>query len=311
MQAQRMTTWPKLAQISFLDAVLGFQKTAALKAALALDLFTAVAQESGDLDRIAARTGAAVRGIRMLCDYLTVQGFLTKSQGRYGLTPSTEVFLTTTSPAWMGSIVEFMASPEMISLWLDDPVSYVRNGGAVGLGSIAPDHPGLGQVRQSHGAVHAPSRTGRGASGPRLADAAETRARRRGRPWPVRDHAGSGDPRRRRSRLWTGQQCFEVAQENAKAAGVMDRYRTIPGSAFEVDWGSGYDLVLLDQLPAPLRSGDLCRPAGAGAKEPERGRAGACGGVRAQRGSGLAALSGDVLLHDARVHAERGCLHGS
>src|SRR4051794_30447444 len=125
----------------FLDAVLGFQKTAALKAALALDLFTAVAQESGDLDRIAARTGAAVRGIRMLCDYLTVQGFLTKSQGRYGLTPSTEVFLTTTSPAWMGSIVEFMASPEMIALWLDDPVSYVRHGGAVGLGSIAPDHP--------------------------------------------------------------------------------------------------------------------------------------------------------------------------
>ena len=79
----------------FLDAVLGFQKTAALKAALALDLFTAVAQESGDLDRIAARTGAAGRGIRMLCDYLTVQGFLTKTQGRYGLTPSTEVFLTT------------------------------------------------------------------------------------------------------------------------------------------------------------------------------------------------------------------------
>jgi CheY-like chemotaxis protein len=26
---------------------------------------------------------------------------------------------------------------------------------------------------------------------------------------------------------------------------VVDRYRTVPGSAFEVDWGSGYDLVLL------------------------------------------------------------------
>src|SRR5436305_15333124 len=77
----------------------------------------------------------------MLCDYLTVQGFLTKTQDRYGLTPATEVFLTTTSPAWMGSVVEFLASPEMIALWLDDPVSYVRNGGAVGLGIIAPDHP--------------------------------------------------------------------------------------------------------------------------------------------------------------------------
>ena len=38
---------------------------------------------------------------------------------------------------------------------------------------------------------------------------------------------------------------LDVAQENAKGAGVADRYRTIPGSAFEVDWGSGYDLVLL------------------------------------------------------------------
>ena len=56
----------------FLDAVLGFQKTAAVKAALALDLFTAVAEENGELDRVAVRTGASERGIRILCDYLTV-----------------------------------------------------------------------------------------------------------------------------------------------------------------------------------------------------------------------------------------------
>jgi 2-polyprenyl-3-methyl-5-hydroxy-6-metoxy-1,4-benzoquinol methylase len=36
-----------------------------------------------------------------------------------------------------------------------------------------------------------------------------------------------------------------VAQENARAAGVAARYRTRPGSAFEVDFGSDYDLVLL------------------------------------------------------------------
>ena len=39
------------------------------------------------------------------------------------------------------------------------------------------------------------------------------------------------------------QAVLQVAQENAEAAGVADRYRTISGSAFEVDWGSGYDLV--------------------------------------------------------------------
>jgi threonine dehydrogenase-like Zn-dependent dehydrogenase len=38
---------------------------------------------------------------------------------------------------------------------------------------------------------------------------------------------------------------LEVAKENAAARGVSSRYKTLPGSAFEVDYGSGYDLVLL------------------------------------------------------------------
>jgi cyclopropane fatty-acyl-phospholipid synthase-like methyltransferase len=38
---------------------------------------------------------------------------------------------------------------------------------------------------------------------------------------------------------------LEVAKENAQSAGVGDRYSTIPGSAFEVEFGRNYDLVLL------------------------------------------------------------------
>jgi ubiquinone/menaquinone biosynthesis C-methylase UbiE len=38
---------------------------------------------------------------------------------------------------------------------------------------------------------------------------------------------------------------LEVAKENAQSAGVADRYSTIAGSAFEVDYGTGYDLILL------------------------------------------------------------------
>jgi SAM-dependent methyltransferase len=38
---------------------------------------------------------------------------------------------------------------------------------------------------------------------------------------------------------------LEVAKENARNAAVSDRYRTIEGSAFDVEYGSGYDLVLL------------------------------------------------------------------
>jgi 2-polyprenyl-3-methyl-5-hydroxy-6-metoxy-1,4-benzoquinol methylase len=38
---------------------------------------------------------------------------------------------------------------------------------------------------------------------------------------------------------------LEVAQENAKKSGVESRYSTIAGSAFDVEFGEGYDLVLL------------------------------------------------------------------
>ena len=125
----------------FIDAVMAYQKTAAIKAAVALDLFTAIAKEEGDLARIAGRVQAAERGVAKLCDFLTVHGFLQKDAQRYRLTPSTATFLTASSPACMGSIVDFLAAPEMLSMWLDDPVAYVRNGGSPGLATIAPENP--------------------------------------------------------------------------------------------------------------------------------------------------------------------------
>jgi len=42
---------------------------------------------------------------------------------------------------------------------------------------------------------------------------------------------------------WAG--VLTVARENAQAGGVADRYKTIAGSAFDVDYGSDYDFILL------------------------------------------------------------------
>ena len=38
---------------------------------------------------------------------------------------------------------------------------------------------------------------------------------------------------------------LEVAQEHARRAGVSDRYSLLPGDAFAVELGTGYDVVLL------------------------------------------------------------------
>src|ERR1035438_8265877 len=38
---------------------------------------------------------------------------------------------------------------------------------------------------------------------------------------------------------------LEVAKANAVKAGVAERYQTLPGSAFDVDYGGPYDIVLI------------------------------------------------------------------
>ena len=73
-----------------------------------------------------------------------------------------------------------------------------------------------------------------------------------GRPWHVLDiAAGHGlfgitlaarNPRASVVALdWAN--VLTVAEENARAAGVADRFRTVPGSAFTVDYGRDYDLI--------------------------------------------------------------------
>ncbi len=42
---------------------------------------------------------------------------------------------------------------------------------------------------------------------------------------------------------WPG--VLAVAAENAKRAGIADRHSLRPGSAFDIDWGGPYDVVLL------------------------------------------------------------------
>jgi hypothetical protein len=58
----------------FLNELLGYQKTAALKAAIELDLFSALAAAGGDLGEVSERTGASERGIRIRRSVRLIQG---------------------------------------------------------------------------------------------------------------------------------------------------------------------------------------------------------------------------------------------
>ena len=92
----------------------GYQNTAALKAALELDVFTAIGKDTVGAAALAATCNASPRGIAALCDSLVVMGFLTKSSAGYTQSPDAEVFLDRHSPACIASIHEFLAAPEMV-----------------------------------------------------------------------------------------------------------------------------------------------------------------------------------------------------
>src|ERR1700686_600052 len=86
------------------DTINAHQRTEAIKAAIELSLFTAIATGHTSTQEIAQACGASERGTRILCDFLVIIGFLTKQDGQYGLTPDSAMFLDQNSPAYMGTV---------------------------------------------------------------------------------------------------------------------------------------------------------------------------------------------------------------
>src|SRR5262249_42477973 len=80
-------------------------------------------------DAIAASCGGTPKGVRVLCDFLTVHGFLSKAGIHYGLAPETGSLLDKNSPRYMGQVASFFLHPVMVAKY-NDVAALVRNGGA-------------------------------------------------------------------------------------------------------------------------------------------------------------------------------------
>ncbi len=235
----------ELSPVLFFKTVNAYQHTAAIKAAVELEVFTAIGEGQETVESLAQRCGTSERGMRILCDYLVVTSFLTKEQERYSLTPDSAMFLDRHSPGYMGSAIEFLLSP-MITDGFNNLTAAVQKGGTAmsSEGTLAPDHPVWVEFAR--------------AMAPMTALPAQLIAKQvegdSSRKLKVLDIAASHglfgiafaqhNPNAEIVAVdWPN--VLEVAKENAQAAGVSDRYTTLPGSAFDVDYGSGYDLVLL------------------------------------------------------------------
>jgi len=225
------------------DALNSFQRAAALKAAIELEVFTHIGAGVTGAAELARRAQTSEKGMRILCDFMTIQGFLTKQEGAYGLTLDSAVFLDKKSPAYMGSTAFFLVHPLQVANYLDTTAA-VRKGGTVhDQGNMGPEAPiwlefaksmapmsALGAAAMAQ-IVNLPGQAmkvldiaaGPGAYGIEIAKL-NPRAEIYGQDW---------------------KNVLELSTEHARQAGVGDRYHGIPGSAFEVDMGTGYDLILL------------------------------------------------------------------
>lgn len=235
---------PAVSPEQIFEGLTAFRISAALKTGIEIDLFTGIAEGKNTPAALATHCQAAERGVRILSDFLVVHEFLTKKDGHYGLTPAGATFLDRRSPAYIGSTAHFLASPEIFDVF-KDLTGAVRKGGALYQpeGSVAPENPMWVDFARS--------------MAPMMALPAELIAKgpgsSSGKVKVLDIAAGHGLFGIALARHNPAADIFavdwpavlEIAQENAKQAGVDGRYHPLPGSAFDVEFGEGYAFILL------------------------------------------------------------------
>jgi 2-polyprenyl-3-methyl-5-hydroxy-6-metoxy-1,4-benzoquinol methylase len=221
-----------------------YQRTAALKTAIELDVFSAIHDGAQTAPALAERLGTSTRGIRILCDFLVVSGLITKAGDRYALTPDTAVFLVRQSPAYMGGTFTFLGMDQIVRNF-DGLTTTVRRGTVPPQSNtVSVENPVWEEFARAMVPMMAmPAQAiadilGGAASGPqRVLDIAAghgifgiTLAQRN----PQAEVVAVDWPR-----------VLTVATENAAAMGVAARHGTVAGDAFTVDWGGCYDVALV------------------------------------------------------------------
>jgi 2-polyprenyl-3-methyl-5-hydroxy-6-metoxy-1,4-benzoquinol methylase len=227
----------------FFNAINAYEQTEAMKTAVELDIFTAIAEGNITATTIAKRCKAAERGVRTLCDFLTVHGFLIKKGIQYALAPDSSLFLSRHSPAYIGGAIEFLLTPRLREGHARLTEAVRRGSTALGEGALERENPDWVKfARAMMPLMHMP------------AEIMAAELRKGGEAHKVLDiAAGHGifgisvAKQNSTATIYAAdwKNVLEVASKNAQAMGVADRYHLLPGSAFEIDFGRGYDLVLI------------------------------------------------------------------
>jgi SAM-dependent methyltransferase len=219
-----------------IDEFRAFERSLALRTAIEMDLFTRIGAGTHTVRALAAAAGASERGLRALCDYLVIQGHLLKQGAGYSLTLNSRLYLTRGSPAYLGSAVNFLAGDATVT-------AFCRLRQAVEQGS--PGSVQLDWVEYARSMAPLAQPVAEFAASALEVDSAG--------PLQVLDiAAGHGlyglaiAARNSAAQIFAmdSPQVLEIAIENARRAGLAERYHPIHGDAFEAALGGPYDLAL-------------------------------------------------------------------
>ena len=209
----------------FFNAINAYQQTEAMRAAVELEVFTAIAEGNATAATIAKRCRAAERGVRTLCDFLTIHGFVTKEGARYGLAPDSALFLDRNSPAYLGGAIEFLLTTRLREGHARLTEAVRRGGCALGEGTLEPENPDWVKFAQAMmPLMHMP------------AEIMAAELRKGGEAHKVLDiAAGHGifgisvAKQNPAAHIYAAdwKNVLEVARKNAQAMGVADRYHPI------------------------------------------------------------------------------------
>ncbi len=234
----------------FFENINAFQKSAALMAAIELDLFTSLVEAKKDEERtadaLARRIGAHPKGVRVLCDFLTIHGLLSKHNAAsplawYEPTPDAAFFLDARSPASLVHAPKFLAPPPLQEI-AGEFVACVRQGHTLDEQETNENDPRWVDFARGMAPFT-------GASAPPMAQLVFREG-----PQKILDIAAShgmfgiaclkANPQAQVVAL-DGEAVLQVGEENARKLGVADRWSKRVGDAFTADFGSGYDAVLV------------------------------------------------------------------
>jgi ubiquinone/menaquinone biosynthesis C-methylase UbiE len=235
--------------VLFFETMHAYQRSAALKTAIELELFTAIGETSGGVGALTERIGCPERGLRALCDFLVVIGFLNKyideSGEYYSLTLDSAAFLHKKSPRYIGMAISFMAAPFLVE-GFKDLTRVIREGGPPPDGhSVNQELPLWVDFARSmaplmFSTAEQAAKLLSGNSEAKILDIA----------------AGHGlfgiavaraNPKAKIVAL-DFPSVLTVARENVEHFGVADRVSYLEGDALVIPFGTGFDGVLVPNL---------------------------------------------------------------